>query len=439
MSDIATKLTYLNETKSQLKDMINYGLPTENQITSSTTFRNYVSSIFEAFLESLRDSSTLYTNLPKISGNGTQITLNDTANAPMRITLNPSALSQDATPTPDSPQDIHTISGDNTIKVENKNIAYNVSYTDTLTRYGNMVYASYSVVENQYYAISVDTPNTGLSGYINLRPASYLTRISGNYAVTLDGTRNTWIVQATATANVTNMGLFSRNSETSTTGTGLCSNFMIEPIVSSSGTSSDYVEHQEQTQLISLGDIEYCKIGNYEDRIFKNVVGDTDYDSSRELGKWYIKKNIGKVVLDGTESGWQQYTNSSRYNTFRIRRAAITKNTLKCSHFVCVNTGGLAQQGQCENTTQYYNLNFVPTDSINTSTISDWQTWLSTNNVTIYYQLATPTYTQITGTLETQLENIYKNMLSYKNQTNVSQVNNDLPFEMVASAIQNLS
>ena len=39
MSNISQKLTYLNETKSQLKDMINYGLPTENQITNETTFR----------------------------------------------------------------------------------------------------------------------------------------------------------------------------------------------------------------------------------------------------------------------------------------------------------------------------------------------------------------------------------------------------------------
>ena len=156
----ATKLTYLNETKSQLKDMINYGLPTENQITNETTFRNYVKGIFEAFIESLRDSTTLYTNLPKISGNGTQITLNDTANAPMRITLKASELSQDATPTPDTPQDIHTISGDNEIVVNGKNLCdydINTNLThDYLDSSGNWVvgidyYVNQKIYINLHY------------------------------------------------------------------------------------------------------------------------------------------------------------------------------------------------------------------------------------------------------------------------------------------------
>lgn len=94
---ISDKLNYLIETKSQLKDMINYGLDDDNKITSTTTFRNYVSSVFEAFLESLNNPSTLFNNLPKITGSGSNITLNDTANAPMRITLSPSELEQDTT------------------------------------------------------------------------------------------------------------------------------------------------------------------------------------------------------------------------------------------------------------------------------------------------------------------------------------------------------
>lgn len=122
---ISDKLNYLIETKSHLKDMINYGLDDENKITSSTTFRNYVKSVFKAFLESLNNPDTLFTNLPKITGTGSNITLNDTANAPMRIMLNATEITQDGTPTPDSPQDIHTISGDNTLKVNGKNL-YNV-------------------------------------------------------------------------------------------------------------------------------------------------------------------------------------------------------------------------------------------------------------------------------------------------------------------------
>jgi hypothetical protein len=56
----------------------------------------------------------------------------------------------------------------------------------------------------------------------------------------------------------------------------------------------------------------------------------------------------------------------------------------------------------------------------------------------IYFPLATPTYTKITGTLAEQLENVYQKMLSYDNQTNISQINNDLAFNISASAIEEL-
>ena len=122
MGTTAQKLEYLGTTKSQEATMINYGLQDADKITNSTTFRQYVNKIKEAFLESLRNPDTLFTNLPKKSGTGANITLNDTANAPMRIELGASELSQSGTPTPSSPQDIHTISGSNKVVVEGQNI-----------------------------------------------------------------------------------------------------------------------------------------------------------------------------------------------------------------------------------------------------------------------------------------------------------------------------
>ena len=51
---------------------------------------------------------------------------------------------------------------------------------------------------------------------------------------------------------------------------------------------------------------------------------------------------------------------------------------------------------------------------------------------------ASPTYTQITGTLAEQLEYVYQLLKSYKGVTNISQVNNDLPFELDVQAIENM-
>ena len=64
--------------------------------------------------------------------------------------------------------------------------------------------------------------------------------------------------------------------------------------------------------------------------------------------------------------------------------------------------------------------------------------WMSDNNITFYRVVATPTYTLLSNTLQTQLDNLSK-AISYQEQTNVSQVNDDLPFVIKLSAIRDLS
>ena len=68
-------------------------------------------------------------------------------------------------------------------------------------------------------------------------------------------------------------------------------------------------------------------------------------------------------------------------------------------------------------------------------TVEQANQWLENNNVDFWYPLATPTYTKITGTLAEQLENVYQGLKSYAGQTNISQINNDLPFLLGAVAI----
>ena len=74
-----------------------------------------------------------------------------------------------------------------------------------------------------------------------------------------------------------------------------------------------------------------------------------------------------------------------------------------------------------------------------TTTLAQFKAWLSTHNTIVYYPLATPTYTLLNDTLQEQLENIYNWVLSYKDQTNISQVNNDLPFVISATTVYDLN
>jgi hypothetical protein len=87
-------------------------------------------------------------------------------------------------------------------------------------------------------------------------------------------------------------------------------------------------------------------------------------------------------------------------------------------------------------------VNFIETYAGETLTVSNYTqyfiSYLLSIGFTFKYILATPTYTPITGTLAEQLENVYQKMLSQKGQTTISQINDDLSFNMSVQAIEDL-
>ena len=89
----------------------------------------------------------------------------------------------------------------------------------------------------------------------------------------------------------------------------------------------------------------------------------------------------------------------------------------------------------------YLNVTYKYVDIIDNryTSADDFKTWLSNNNVFVYYPVATSTTTQITdATLISQLEAL-KGAVSYAGQTNISQVNDDEAFIISASALKDLS
>ena len=435
MGTISDKLTYLNTTKSQLKDMINYGLPSEQQITSSTTFRNYVSSIFNAFLEALRTPDTLFTNLPKKSGTGANITLNDTANAPMRITLGASELTQDGTPTPSSPQDIHTISGSNKVVVNGKNLIpyqdkdFTINGVNFKTINGNLILngtATFNItgdmLVNDNY-LKVDVEHT----------TYYLTRtnVNSNLTVNLMGENSTLVAQfprnssdlsttvSISSSNKVYLGFFIPQGAT-------FNNYDGGIMVSKAGGT--YEPYISQEQEVDLGNIEYCKIGNYEDKFIRS-----------NDGTWQLEKNIGKVVLDGTENWQYSSGNTAFYIQLDNALNPPNNNTIFAySNYFKGDTANHAVSSSYDYILGTNTLGYTWFRYNSLTTTESFKTWLGSNNTSVYYILATPTYTQITGTLAEQLENVYQKLLSYSGTTNISQVNNDLAFVMSVSAVEEL-
>ena len=150
--------------------------------------------------------------------------------------------------------------------------------------------------------------------------------------------------------------------------------------------------------------IELCKIGTYQDRIYKDE------------SKWYVEKQVGKVVLDGSETGWMIPAGGNQLfrmnnGTFHDGTGLTADNGALCDNFVYFanklgNITGNLPDLKFAFTQGSPNINFRYDDIAD---LTAWKTWLASNPVTVYYALATPTTTEITdSTLLEQLEHIYQ-------------------------------
>ena len=156
-------------------------------------------------------------------------------------------------------------------------------------------------------------------------------------------------------------------------------------------------------------------------------------------GKWYLEKKIGKVVLNGSETGaggWALYNHV--FFLAQINDYKNSDNIPYCNYYKgVVNVQGTANM---VNKTIAFNFNhtdlprlFIRDDDI--ASVTDFINWLSTHNTEVYYVLAAPTTTEITDyELINQLNELEK-AKSLENQTNISQTA-DLPFELDIVALK---
>ena len=209
-------------------------------------------------------------------------------------------------------------------------------------------------------------------------------------------------------------------------------------------TSSPYQPYTSQTYPINLGSMELCKIGDYQDILFKNTMDSEYYDSSLVLNKWYLKKNVGKVVLDGEDTGikvissWDTTSLSGSYQasfSYLLTKATSTEYVILSNYF---EKALLSDRNTKTNIIYTYSDGVLRIATNTSTTKADFLTWLSTHNTTVYYVLETPTYTLLNDTLQTQLDNL-QYALAYDTQTNISQTNTDLPFIINAETYVDLT
>ena len=163
-------------------------------------------------------------------------------------------------------------------------------------------------------------------------------------------------------------------------------------------TISNENNTESKTLPVSLGNIELCKIGNYQDYLYKNN------------GKWYKYGAIGKLTIKSVSSVGTAST-GIKYALVGSVSIASASSFIYCSKYI--NSTSATKN----NTIRLSGINLYVYDN----RFTDYTTALNLLNGLEYYcVLATPTITEITDTtLISQLEEISKT-LSYQGQTNIT-------------------
>ncbi len=324
-------------------------------------------------------------------------------------------------PNPDYPQQIHFVSGENSVKVGNKNIFDGIFELGIINGTTGLDVPNSNYIRNKNYIPVEELTNYKMSTDSTVFDYFLVYEYKEDYTYNLTSNKTVYFNGYLTTNSGTKYIRFRPGSATTDTN--------IKVMVEKGTTASSYTPHQEQTYPISLGDLEYCKIGDYEDLFYKA----TESDTGLTAGKWYLKKNIGKVVLDGSENWQINGTGTPNYFYYWYSGITIGNSTPYCNCYSYVAIGGANTD-----TGIFMPTNYIRIRNANEITIENFKNQLSTTNVIVYYPLATTTYTLLSDTLQTQLDNLSK-AISYQEQTNVSQTNNDLPFVIKLSAIRDLS
>jgi hypothetical protein len=369
----------------------------------------------------------LWEEYPKVTGIGESLTLN-TKKGKMKVNLLGNT-SQTGTPTPDTPIPVQVVSGDNEIVVCGKNLLQVENVSETIN--------GITFTVNEDKSVTLSGTATAITWLIL---NSSITLEAGTYTMSSGNTSNTIRMYCGALGGYTINGVITKTLTSSQTsdisinipnGTVIDTPITIYPMVEKGSTATDYEPYTSTSYPIHLGEHWLGWIGNYQDRFFKNIPNTTDYKSDLEDNEWYLEKKIGKIVLDGSED-WNSdggisgtdYRHNIHLSRLNIPTPINENYTYLSNYFIATylenNTGEM---------TFYLSNSWLVFSDKNAiiSGTENWKTWLSTHNTIVYYVLATPTYTPITGTLKDELEAVWR-ANSYNGTTNISQVNNDLAF-----------
>lgn len=301
-----------------------------------------------------------------------RIVTNETVNWIFKIMLEKGTESHEweeysdekVSPSPEYIQPINIFKGSNTIYIENENKLKNITWTE-----GKYLNANNEEIENINWAYS---------DYVEIDEDDiYTSSCSGNAPKTIvyDENKNQ-IATINVRGNLINKSKIKLDTYQNAKYIRIST---IKYYISETAIAKGQVK--EITLPTSM---EMCKIGNYVDEFI------------HQDNKWYKKKQIQKKILNGTEN-WSYASNLfliSSITNYKI----TSENICICTHYIsqnCVTTTANVLDKHITFRNQDTTKRLYIKDSDFTS-VTDFKTWLSNNNVTLYYVLATPVIEEIT-------------------------------------------
>lgn len=245
--------------------------------------------------------------------------------------------------------------------------------------------------KNSYYKLSTSLPD----GADRLCPLSDILYLDNDKNVLGKVNFNSGIIYTNnIPANTKYIRLFFKNYTNDGAMTNGIASVQIEKVSDSSGTNTDYIPHAENKKQILLNEP-------------LRAVGDTKDRFVQIDGKWYVERNCGELVFDGSEdeewdvspSDWSLpnsivfaivFPNSKGYDWGKYDGTECLCD--KIPSYSDSYLYGNDVFGFTNDNIGAYKRFRIPKSYLSSETFLAFRQWLQSNPVTVVYELASPTY-----------------------------------------------
>lgn len=243
---------------------------------------------------------------------------------------------QDGEPTPVTPQEVKTVTGRNTVSIVGKNLIDNSKLVGGyINNTGNIVNPTGDDRTTDFIEVEPNTAYTSSSPAFWLKVAQF---DKDKNVIKFDSRGNNITSLTVTTLQET------RFIRASFGGSNISTNFQLEK----GSSATQYQPYSGQEVEVNLGNIELCKLGDYQDRIFKD--GDT----------WKIEKNTSKISSYNGESITTSYisTTGSLTNGATVYYALIAPVVTEITYRPLID-----QLNELETLTTVKGYNHITTDT----------------------------------------------------------------------------